>query len=111
MPMDWRRRFRELVLAGLVSNASLIAFRIAFGTVMFFESLSYLRGDAIEQAFLRPAFLFKFPGFEWVHPWPGSGLYLHFYLLCALALMVAAGFLYRLSAALFFLGFTYVFLL
>lgn len=38
-------------------------------------------------------------------------MYVHFYALGALAVCIAVGFCYRISAILFFLGFTYVFLL
>lgn len=38
-------------------------------------------------------------------------MYVHFYVLGALALCIAVGFLYRLSATLFSLGYTYIFLI
>src|SRR5205085_1039245 len=52
-------------------------------------------------------FLFKYPGFSWVHPWPGNGLYLHWILLGVFALFVTVGFLYRISITLFFLSHSY----
>ena len=105
------RRLFEPVNVGL-----LVFFRIAFGTIMLWEAYRYLRRDPwgnnwIEQLYIEPAFQFKFHGFEWVRPWPGDWMFVHFYVLGALALCIAAGLMYRLSAALFCLGFTYVFLL
>src|SRR5690606_24228417 len=52
-----------------------------------------------------------YDGFHWLRPWKGNGMYIHFAVLGVLALWIMVGFLYRLSAVLFFLGFTYVFLL
>jgi hypothetical protein len=60
---------------------------------------------------MKPDFHFTWVLFDWVEPWPGIGMYLHFYALIALALCIAAGLFYRVSAALFCVGFTYVFLL
>ena len=60
---------------------------------------------------IEPPFHFKYYGFSWVKPWPGNGMYIHCAALGVLGLLIAAGFLYRVSAALFFLGFSYTFLL
>jgi len=60
---------------------------------------------------IEPPFHFKYYGFSWVEPWPGNGMYVHWATLGVLGLFIAAGFLYRVSAALFFLGFSYTFLL
>ena len=65
----------------------------------------------IASYWLEPQFLFKYYGFSWIHPWPGNGLYVHLVVLGLLALLIAAGFFYRISAALFFLGYSYIFLL
>jgi vitamin K-dependent gamma-carboxylase len=94
-----------------VDNASLIFFRIAFGFLMAWEVFRYFDDDWISRYWIKPQFLFKYCGFSWVQPWPGNGMYIHWAVLGLLAFFIAAGFLYRLSAALFFLGFTYCFLL
>jgi hypothetical protein len=94
-----------------VDAASLVAFRIAFGVLMFVEVLRYFFHGWIEQYFIVPIFHFTYFGFGWVRPWAGPGMYIHFAVLGLLALFVAAGIWYRASAALFFLGFTHVFLL
>lgn len=94
-----------------VDIASTVVFRIAFGAIMFWEVWRYLYFDRIEHHFINTLFSFKYYGFEWVHAWPGNGMYWHFYLLGALAAMITTGLLYRLAAPLFFLGFTYIFLL
>jgi hypothetical protein len=94
-----------------VDNASLVAFRVAFGGLLFWEILRYFSYGWVRDYWIEPTFFFTFQGFDWVTPWPGAGMYLHFMALGSLALCVASGFLYRVTAALFTVGFAYVFLL
>ena len=91
--------------------ASLIYFRVLFGAIMLWEVWRYLSSDSVKRNYITPQFHFTYHGFDWVQPWPGDGMYYHFYALGILAIFIAVGFLYRLSATLFFFAFTYVFLL
>jgi hypothetical protein len=91
--------------------ASLGAFRIMFGALMFWEVIRFFQHGWIREYYVDPALHFKYLFFEWVHAWPGVGMYVHFAVLGALAVLIALGLFYRLAAALFFLGFSYVFLL
>lgn len=94
-----------------VDIASLVFFRVVFGLLMTWEVYRYFHHHWISRYWIEPEFFFKYYGFSWVQPWPGQGMYIHWAVLGLLALFIAAGFLYRLSAVLFFLGFTYCFLL
>ena len=94
-----------------VDNASLIFFRVAFGALMFWEAYRYFKDGWIAHYWIKPRFFFTYYGFSWVHPWPGNGMYIHWAILGLVALFIAAGFLYRFSIIIFFLGFTYSFLL
>jgi vitamin K-dependent gamma-carboxylase len=94
-----------------IDVASLVFFRIAFGLLMAWEVCRYFRNGWIYLFWLDPRILFKYYGFSWVHPWPGHWLYLHWAALGIFGLFVAAGFLYRVSAALMFLSYAYFFLL
>jgi vitamin K-dependent gamma-carboxylase len=94
-----------------VDIASLVVFRIAFGAIMFWEVLRYFSYGWIGKYWIEPAFHFTYPGFHWVKPWPGFGMYVHMGALAFFALLIAAGVFYRLGTVLFFLGITYVFLL
>ena len=94
-----------------VDIASLVFFRVAFGLVMLWEVYRYFDHGWISRYWIEPAWNFPYDFFEWVRPWPGDGMYVHFYVMGALALCITVGFLYRLSAALFFLAFAYMFLL
>lgn len=94
-----------------VSIVPLVYARLIFGALMAVEVYRYFANNWIQRLFIDPKFHFKYYGFEWVHPWPGNGMYVHFAVLGLLAGCILAGFMYRLAMALFFLGFTYVFLL
>ena len=94
-----------------VDIAPLVYLRIVFGGVMLWEVFRYFEHDWIGRYFSPSDFHFTFYGFEWVRPWPGNGMYLHFAALGVAAVCIAAGFFYRIAAALFFAGFTYIFLL
>lgn len=95
---------------GPVDVAALVYFRIIFGAIMLWNAWMYCSKGWIEEDYLTP-FHFTYYGFDWVRPWPGIGMYLHFYALGALAACLLLGLFYRISAILFFLGITYVFLL
>lgn len=94
-----------------VDVASLACFRIAFGAVMAWEVVRYFQKGWISTYYIAPQFHFTYYGFGWVKPWPGPWMYVHFAVLGLASLGIAAGLWYRLSAVVFFLGFTYVFLL
>ena len=101
-------KIRERAFAP-VDIASLVFFRITFGLVMIGEVVAFR--NLIRGAWIQPRFLFKYYGFSWVEPWPGYGLYIHWVLLGLFAALVTAGFLYRISATLLFLSWSYFFLL
>ena len=94
-----------------VSPLSLAFFRVCFGLILALDCWHFLRDGWIPLYWSADTFHFTFYGFDWVRPWPGNGMTWHVVLLglCALGLML--GICYRLSAALFFLGFSYLFLL
>jgi vitamin K-dependent gamma-carboxylase len=94
-----------------VDISFLVSFRIIFGGIMLWEVYRYFANGWITRYFVEPALNFPYYGFSWVKPWPGNGMYIHFFVLGVAAACVMAGFLYRIAAPVFFLGFTYTFLL
>lgn len=92
-------------------GASIAAFRVMFGALMVWEVVRYFTLDRIERYYIEPSFHFTYPFFDFLNPWPGVGMYFHFAAMGILALFIAAGLFYRVAASLFFLLFTYVFLL
>lgn len=94
-----------------VDNSFLVYFRLIFGAIMLWEVWRYFTKGWIARYYIDPTFHFTYVGFEWITPWPGNGMYIHFAVLGVLAVCIMAGFWYRAATALFFMGFTYVFLL
>lgn len=102
---------RHPALTGAVDAASLAVFRMAFGLLMFVESLDYLFKGWVRELYVSPEFHFTFPCFDWVRPWPGDGMILSFVVMAAAGLMVALGLFYRVAALVLFLLITHVFLI
>jgi hypothetical protein len=94
-----------------VDVTPLALFRIAFGAILIWEVARWFALGWIDALWQSPALHFTYLGFGWVRPWPGRGLVLHCLALAVLAVGVLLGACYRTCAALFTLGFTYVFLL
>jgi vitamin K-dependent gamma-carboxylase len=94
-----------------VDIASLVFLRIAFGAIMLWEVWRYNSRGWIRRYYITPDFHFTYYGFDWIDPLPDNGMYLLFAALGALAFCIMLGILYRFSTILFFVGFTYVFLL
>jgi len=90
-----------------ISIAPLVSFRILFGLLIFLSTVRFWYFGWIEKHYIEPVFHFKYFGFDWVEPLNLYGMYaVHLVLLLA-SLGVVFGFLYRLSAFLLFLTFTY----
>ena len=86
--------------------ATLAFFRLAFGLMMFFGIVRFMSYGWVDKFYIKPVFHFTYYGFSWVKPY-GVFTYAAF-IVCGLsALMVAAGYKYRISIILFFLTFTY----
>jgi hypothetical protein len=94
-----------------VDAASLAVFRIGFGALMLLAVLRFFWHGWIFEDFLAPSHFFTYWGFEWVRPWPGLGMYVHFALMGACALGVALGYRYRLSVVGFGVLFAYAHLI
>jgi vitamin K-dependent gamma-carboxylase len=91
-----------------VAGAWLAAFRGLFGLVMAVSMLRFIAYGWIDVLFVRPTFHFKYWLFPWIEPLSAVGMHRLFWGLFVLALCVAFGLCFRLSALLFTLGFTYL---
>jgi hypothetical protein len=94
-----------------IDAASLVFFRISFGLVMAWWCFDDLRTGRVHQLYEVPRFHFTYEYLDFVRPWPGAGMTIHFLMLLMLALCIAAGLMYRLAMILFAVGFTWFFLL
>jgi vitamin K-dependent gamma-carboxylase len=95
-------------LARPIDGAWLAAFRVLYGLVLCASMLRFLAYGWVERFFVRPTFFFKYWGFEWVEPLPAELMRPLFAALALLALAVALGVAFRLSAFAFALGLSYV---
>ncbi len=91
-----------------VSIAPLVSFRLIFGAVMLYSSLRFWALGWIEDHFIDTQLTFKYFGFEWVQLLPPFGMYALHAAMVVGALGITIGLLYRFSAVLFFLTFTYI---
>lgn len=107
--IDWNRFLTMAVQP--IDNASLILFRVCFGAIMAGWAWDYLTNGRVTALYVNPQFNFSYYGLAWITPWGGNGMYFHFLAMVVLALMIAAGFLYRAAACGFAVLFTYFFLL
>ncbi|MBL8842985.1 MAG: HTTM domain-containing protein [Planctomycetes bacterium] len=103
-------RLRRL-LAAPIPAASLAFFRIAFGAILLWEVTRFFSAGWIEAHYVAPPFHFRYFGFEWVERPSLEGLQALFAALGVLAALIAVGWWTRTAAALFFVGFGWVFLL
>ena len=94
-----------------VDISFLVFFRVIFGGIILWEVYRYFTYGWIGRYFVEPAVNFTYYGLSWVKPWPGRGMYIHFFVLGLAAACVMVGFLYRIAAPVLFLAFTYFFLL
>ncbi|MEM9017423.1 MAG: HTTM domain-containing protein, partial [Verrucomicrobiota bacterium] len=75
------------------------------------EVWRYFSNGKIFRYWIEPEFNFTYPGFDWVTPLPGDGMYYLFIAMGTLSILFMTGFLYRFAATLFAICFTYAFLL
>lgn len=88
--------------------APLATFRVAFGLLMLASIIRFWGKGWIAAQYIQPNYFFTYYGFDWVKPLAGNGMYFIFAFMGLMALFIALGLFYRLSAPLFFLLFTYV---
>jgi len=91
-----------------VDVAWLAAYRILFGLALAVSMERFLAYGWVDELLVNPRFRFHYWGFEWVTPLSRSGMHALFWVLAGLALSVAAGFAFRVTAPLFAAGLTYI---
>ena len=91
--------------------ASLVLFRVVFGLLMFIDIVRYFYIGWVKDVYAKPEFHFQYEWFSWIRPLPEEFMYLLFGILGICGILIAVGLFYRLSSIIFFLGYTYIFLL
>jgi len=103
-------RIRELLWSRR-DIAALVVFRVLFGLLMAHDAFRYVWLGWVEDNYVSPQLSLGFVGFLWVQPLPAPALYGVFGLMIGCGITIAIGAYYRLSAMLFFLAHTYIFLI
>ena len=75
---------------------------------MFSSTLRFILKGWISEFYIKPKFYFTYYNFDWIKPFEDNGMYILFGLLLLCTLFITFGFFYRISAVIYFLGFTYV---
>ena len=94
-----------------VDSRLLGVFRIFFGLCIIYELVYYVKIDLLNLGLRQPVMLFPYKGFEWIHLLPGKGMEVILFLLFISALCITAGFMLRISAVVFFIGFAWIYFL
>lgn len=88
--------------------AWLVAFRVLYGSALTVSMLRFIHYGWIDRFFVKPRFFFKYWGFEWVQPLGAEGMHLLFWVLVGCGVCITLGLAFRLAAAAFALGITYI---
>ena len=107
-PQHWKIGSLSVRLQEPVDGTSVAFIRVAFAATMVYWLTMHLVLDKIADNYYEPSFLFPYFGFDWLQPWPGRGLHLHFVVTLIAALGMMMGVFYRFSSVLFAIGFTYI---
>ncbi len=91
-----------------VDVASLAAFRIFFGAMMFAGVVRFAARGWIAPLYIEPRHYFTYVGFSWVRPLPGPWMYALFAVMGCAALGLTVGWRTRVSALVFAVTFTWV---
>ncbi|MEM7143727.1 MAG: HTTM domain-containing protein [Verrucomicrobiota bacterium] len=94
-----------------VDVALLVYFRVLFGGIMLWEVWRYWSKGWAREYWVGREYSYKYWGFEWVEAAPGDWPQYLWVMLAIPAAMIFLGCFYRVGATLFFVGFTYFFLL
>ena len=95
-----------------IDIAPLVFFRIMFGILGFADLMgTFLYYHLQKDAYNPDKFQFRYYGFEWVPSLPEPFMSIFLISLLFLSLFIAVGLWYRTATILFFLGFTYTFVL
>jgi len=86
-------------------------YRIGLGGCLLWQVWKYFSAGLIHSYYIEPAHHFTWPGLSFVRPWSESGMYMHFALLAVAAMCILLGFRYRIAATVFFVGYTWLFLI
>lgn len=92
-----------------IDAAILIYFRLVAGLLMAQELVNGLILGKLEQ-YISPRFNFHYMYLDWIKPWPGYGMVLHYAVTIFAGAAVAFNFHYKIFSKVLFLGYLFLFL-
>lgn len=98
-------------LTKLIDGTSIAIFRIGFGLVMIWELIYFIRIDFVKIFLTQPQVQFSYEFLSFLKPLPEPILNILVILLLACCFFIVIGRFYRQAMIVFFLGFSYLFLL
>lgn len=90
------------------SIVPLVIYRIVFGILMCFSQIRFLWKGWVEDCYISPKMHFTYQYFDWIKPADATTMYIIVVASAVFAFFISIGLLYRVSAILFFLSFTYL---
>jgi hypothetical protein len=103
---SWRDR-----LFDPIDIASIAVFRVTFGLLTLHLLYTYFANGWIKAYYIDPPYHFAFFGLDFIRPLPGDGMFVLFGVLIVCCALIALGLCYRLAMTVFFLGWSYIFLI
>jgi hypothetical protein len=94
-----------------IDGSSISIFRIGFGIIMLWELFYFLRIDFVKIFLIKPKVQFTYEYFSFVKPLPEPILDILIIVLLVCCLFILIGKHYRKAMIVFFIGFSYLFLL
>ena len=94
-----------------IDSASLGVFRIVLGFIVAWDVVRYLQHGWVSEYYIVPKIHFTYLYLNFIEPWPGQWMLVHFWIMATLAVLVGLGLFYRVATVLLFLAYSYVFLL
>lgn len=94
-----------------VDNTKLIVFRVLFGFVIMVECWGALLTGWVHETFVDVNMTFNFIGFEWTQVLLGETMYVIYFVMGLFGALIFLGLFYRVSAILFFILWTLVYLM
>lgn len=90
------KRFENLLFQP-IDNAPLVIFRILFGILIAAECYGSIATGWVRKTLVEPAFTFTLPGFEWLQPLPGNGMYYYYAIMGTMGILICLGYYYRIA--------------
>ncbi len=81
-----------------VDNSPLIIFRIIFGFLITCESWGAIATGWVHRVLIEPSVNFHFIPFSFLHPLPGRGMYIYFFVMGVVGISIMLGYRYVLSS-------------